>query len=415
MPKLKLSAKFIESVSSEKQTDYYDLHTSGLGLRVSPGGAKTFFYRYRSNGKNRRYSIDRFSKVFTLADARTRVDELRSYTKKGGDPFIDEKTKKNDAQKSFTEVVAAYKEKHIPTLKESTQADYKRRINHLIKGEGIRKMTKNRGFDGDRYIKDIRRPEILDYLHEIAKTSPTQGKRLQAILSGLFKFAKDREWVDINVASEITLSKRHINHGKKWQNRPYKDEELRILWNAFDSHNEPIGSLFKMLTILGQRSGETRMMKWKDVNFKKKYWVIPGADTKNGLPNFVPLPDMAIQILTQLKKNKENSVYVFTSPVKKDKPIYGLQKASNRISKGTTVDDFNAHSLRTTVTTRLAELRTSSQVLSKILNHKSGEENSITALYNRYDYKQEKRTALTKWSKRLEDILIAGNNNSNDT
>ncbi|WP_340104158.1 tyrosine-type recombinase/integrase [Rhodohalobacter sp. 8-1] len=404
MPKVKFTTKFIQSIKSEKQTDYYDLHTSGLGLRVSPGGSKTFFYRYRANGKNRRYTINRFSKVYSLAQARTRADELRSYTKKGGDPYIEEKTKKNVTKKTFGEVISSYKEKHVSQLKESTQLDYKRRIKHLISGDGANKKTKSRGFDPERYIKDIKRSEVIDYLHEIAKSSPTQAKRLQAILSGIFKFAKDREWVDFNIAREITLKKR-VAKDNKWQNRPFNDQELKILWKEFDNHNEPIGSLFKMLTILGQRSGETRLMKWQDLNLKERYWFITSPDTKNKNSTYVPLPDKAIEILTALKNRKLNKTYVFPSPVKKDKPIYGLQKAASRIGEKTSVNDFNAHSLRTTVTTRLAELNISPQVLSKVLNHKNGTGNSVTALYNRYDYKKEKRAALNKWCGKLSDII----------
>lgn len=410
MPKKNLTHNFVKTVTVDKQTDFYDTVKSGLGLRVSPGGAKTFFYRYRFNGKIRRYSIDRFSNTFTLSDARDRIDELRSYVKKGGDPIGDEKANKECAHKTLKDVVDAYKEIHLPVLKQSTQDDYKNRIKHILRGEGKDK-TKKRGFDGDRYIKDINRYEILDFLQEIAKTAPTNAQRIQAILSGIFKFALDREWIDSNPASKISLKRKKRVGKKKWQNVVFNEKQIRVLWKAFDEHTEPVGSLFKMLLITGQRAGETRLMKWKNIDFENKLWRIPGADTKNGFEHFVPLSDMAIEILEQARP-WTSGTFVFESTVKKGNPINHPQKAAQRLRNESGVKEFNIHSLRTTFATGQAELGTPPQILSKLMNHKKpGAGSTITAIYNRYDYDREKRTAMNKWSNELKKIILGKHTN----
>lgn len=406
MPKKSLTASFVKSIKVDKQTEYYDETTPGLGLRVSPGGTKTFFYRYRYNDKNRRYSIDRFSKAFTLSDARMKVDELRSYVKRGGDPHGEEQAQKRAIEsepKTLKQVIKHYKEKHLPTLKQSTQDDYTARMNSIILGEG-KKEIKKRGFDGDRYINDIKRHEILDFLDSIALTAPTNAQRIQAILSGLFKFAKDREWVEVNPASEIRL-KRKIKKKKKWQNVAFDNKQIRELWDAFDNHAEPVGSLFKMLLITGQRSGETRMMKWSNINLNKQVWTIPASDTKNGIEHFVPLSEMALDLLDSLKPWSSGE-FVFESPVNKGEPVGPAQKSAQRIRKAHDLNAFNIHSLRTTFATRQAGLGTPPQVLSKLLNHKKpGEGSTITAIYNRYDYDDEKRVAMNKWCNELNRII----------
>src|SRR6056297_2712136 len=139
MPKKKLTAAFVDKVTAEKQTDYYDENTPGLGLRVSPGGTKTFFYRYRFNGKNRRYSISRYSKkTFSLSQARTKVDEMRSHVKKGGDPVGEEREKKRtnrlkaSTEQTFAELAQEFKTIHLKSLREKTKDEHKRIIDNEL-------------------------------------------------------------------------------------------------------------------------------------------------------------------------------------------------------------------------------------------------------------------------------------------
>ncbi|MEQ9309478.1 MAG: tyrosine-type recombinase/integrase [Balneolaceae bacterium] len=61
--------------------------------------------------------------------------------------------------------------------------------------------------------------------------------------------------------------------------RVYSIEEIKELWKAFDNQVEPVQSIYKTLLICGQRSGETRRMKWQDIDFVKQTWTIPKAKT----------------------------------------------------------------------------------------------------------------------------------------
>ncbi len=418
MPTLHLTDQFIRNLKHpDKRKEYYDESliennkikqsgVKGLALRITPTGNKSFVYRYWYDGKAKRYTIGSYPTV-SLKKARNKAENLHKQVSSGIDPQTQKKIKKQEKPSTFKETVESYKKHHLLTLKESTRNDYKYRIKHLIKGEGKRDITKRRGLDGSRYIKNIKRFEIIDFLNSIAKSSPTQAKRLQAILSGIFKHAKDRELVDANIASEITLKTKpkRKKDKRKWQNTDLNDKEIKILWGAFDEHTEPVGSLFKTLMLLGQRSGETRLMKWDDIDFKKQMWLIPATDTKNGKEHYVPLTPMVLDILETIRPWTSGE-FVFESPVNKGKPLGAPQKSAQRIREKYKVVDFNLHSLRTTFATRLAGLGTPPQVLSKILNHKKpGEGSLITDIYNKYNYEDEKRKALKKWEYELQRIL----------
>ncbi|WP_428235485.1 tyrosine-type recombinase/integrase [Gracilimonas sp.] len=417
MPTLHLSDQFIKTLKNpQKRTTYNDDHliennklkksgVKGLGLRVTPTGRKSFVYRYWYDGKSKRFTIGTYPTI-SLSEARKQAEKLHQEVSQGNDPHREKKERKEDKPITFKEAVESYKKHHLPTLKESTKADYEARITHLLKGEGKKKTTKSRGLDGSRYIKNIKRHEIIDMLREIGKDAPTQANRLQAILSGIFKQAMNREWVDSNIASGIKIkSNSKKKKDGKWENVAFSESEIRTLWNTFNEHNEPVGSYMKVVLLLGQRAGETRKMKWTDIDLESQTWRIPATDTKNSKPNLVPLPNTVMAILEEAKPWTSGE-FVFESQKKRGQPIGSQQKAVQRIRKKCGVNSFNLHSLRTTFTTYSAQLGTPQHVVSQILNHKNGSGGSkITAIYNKYEYEEEKRKALSLWDQRLNSII----------
>lgn len=381
----------VKDVHVVNRAEVYDSVVSGMVLRVTKTGHKSFALRYWYDKLSKQYTLGKYP-VFSLAQARDKAKELKRMVADGEDPARVRLEKRQAKPETLKDVIEQYKAVHLPMLKESTQIDYKRRIKHILKGLGE-----------DRYIKDIERYEILDMLNGIAKTSPTQAQRIQAIISGVFRYALDRQWVEKNIATHINLTGKHKKKKAKYQNMAYSDDQIKTLWEAFDSHNEPVGSYLKMLLITGQRAGETRLMKWSDI--RDDIWTIPESNTKTGEEHFIPLPFLAIDVLEKLKPWTGESEYVFESQIKRGECIGSQQKAAQRIRKNTKID-FNLHSLRRTVTSKMAKLGVSPQVLSKILNHsKPGEGSVMTAIYNEYNYEDEKKIALENWSLELQRLL----------
>ncbi|HKK43875.1 MAG TPA: tyrosine-type recombinase/integrase [Balneolaceae bacterium] len=392
MPKLKLTDPFIRNhPDPEKRIEIYDKHTPGLAIRITPTGSKSFVYRYRFNDKVKRFTIGKFPKT-SLADARDEVGELEYKVNHGTDPLYEKQKRKQEKPKTFGEVIEDYKDEHLPTLREYTQNDYKRRIKVIT-----------RSLNTKMPIKDVKRGTLISFLNKKAKTAPGQAKYLQTILSGIFQFAMDRGLVDVNIAQKIRIKvPERENKGTKYKNVALDAQQIRKLWTGFTEYGDPVGSLFKFLLLTGQRCGETRKMKWQHIDFKKRIWEIPPTNTKNKTAHFVYLSDMAIDILESLRNESD---YVFTSPVQSGH-IAHPGKPSQRIRKRVGVPAFNIHSLRTTFATRLAGLGVQPQVLSKILNHKKpGAGSTITAAYNKHEYSEERRQAMNLWSHKLQQII----------
>jgi integrase len=72
-----------------------------------------------------------------------------------------------------------------------------------------------------------------------------------------------------------------------------------------------------------------------------------------------------------------------------------------QVQTGTVILPFASHSLRRTVATRVAESLGigGEPLIGRLLGHSQG--SHVTAIYNRYTYLKEMRTALEAWARVL--------------
>jgi integrase len=66
---------------------------------------------------------------------------------------------------------------------------------------------------------------------------------------------------------------------------------------------------------------------------------------------------------------------------------------------------WRLHDLRRTATTGLAKLGIPPHVADRVLNHQSGKISGVAAIYNRYEYINERRAALQAWGRYIEALL----------
>lgn len=389
MPKKKLTHPFLSNYEpTGKRVEYYDTLVEGLFVRITKTGRKSFGLAYGSKGK--RYTIGPFPTI-GLAEARDTAKKLKIKVALGEDPQAQKIAERRKPQRmKVSELAESYKERYLPKLKASTAADYKRRIDNFI----VPAL-------GTIPAEELSRRDIITMLEKIAedKGKPIQSNRVRSVLSSIYSYAVNRALLEFNPVKGIKpLGK------EKRRKRYYSEDEIQSIWEAFNVEPEPYRSLFKMLLICGQRSGETRKMRWKDIS--NGVWTIPELDTKAGRPHPVPLPFMAIEILTILSEVTGSTDFVFASPVLDNEPVAWLQKASGRVKSSSGIKDFRIHDLRRTAATYMAKLKVERTVLGKILNHRGlAGDNQVTAVYDAFDYMDEKKAALIKWNQELCSIL----------
>jgi integrase len=156
-----------------------------------------------------------------------------------------------------------------------------------------------------------------------------------------------------------------------------------------------------MLLATAQRRGELAEMRWSEIDFDNKIWVIPADRSKNGKPHVVPLSLYALDVLNEVPRFLDCD-YVFTTT--RNSPVSGFSKMLRRLSEGSQTSDWRLHDLRRTAASGMARAGVAPHVVEKVLNHISGTISGVAAVYNRYGYDREKREALETWGEYLAQL-----------
>lgn len=417
MPKIELEHNRVKAMKApDKPIDYFDTIERGLILRLSKAGSKTFTYRYRANGKNRQFKIGKFPET-SLSDARKRVRELRQEVDNGYDPQAKKRNKRYKPKEiTFKELSKNFSEHHLPTLKESTRVEYRRIIDNEL-------LPKWKDFP----VSEMTAHHVREILNKKAyeDKSFTMANRMRSVISKIFEFGIHRIGISINKNPvEATAV---FEQGENVRNRVYDEDEIKELWEFWESRPEPIQSVYKMLLLTGQRLNEVLNLKWSDIEenkhckrikidpdgraipevFLTTVWTVSIEQQKTGkhtnMVHEIPLSEMAYSIVKDLKPLTGNSEYVFESQRKKGHPLSSLNSTDKMIKKRTSVNDFRIHDLRRTFATKTEESGIDFSVVKKVLNHK---ESDVTSRhYTWYDYMDKKLEALNRWSYRLQNIL----------
>ena len=194
----------------------------------------------------------------------------------------------------------------------------------------------------------------------------------------------------------------------KPRDRFLSEAEIKIFWQACEKLKWPFGPGFQLLLLTGQRRGE--LFGADRSEFKADLWTIPAARAKNGFAHLVPLSAPAKAIIGQLPVMEGHSK-LFPVAGNPDSSVNGFSNGAPRllrimgqISKVEPFPHFTIHDIRRTVATGMQRLGVQLPVTEAVLNHISGSRSGIAAVYQRHDYFEEKRAALSMWAAEVSRI-----------
>jgi integrase len=314
--------------------------------RISPAGARTFYYRYTgSNGQRVRLPIGAFdpkgngAATFTVAQARERARDLtalyRSGTRDLREHFIqqridadlaeadarraaDSARRENEAQAA---AAALALERRISTqalfdrwvrveLQARTGADGKR-IGRKDGGKYTSEQFGRYVFPalGDRAIADVTKADLMAILDGVKAAGKLRTANvLLADLKQMFRFALAREVVDRNPLDSVT--KRDAGGTDTLRERVLSVDEITTLAKIMPAArlNPRTNAAVWLLLATGARVGELMGASWgADVTGLKELSAAPGAaDVKIG---FVDL-DAATWHLPTTKNEREHTIHL---------------------------------------------------------------------------------------------------------
>ena len=400
----KLTDLFVERVKPPPsgRKGYPDAGFPGLSLRVTSKGAKSWCLYFRMKGRLRCLTIGNYPAI-KPAQARREAQGALERARDGVDP-AEEKRARRDLRTPETDTFGAvaidYLERYVrANNRQSTYKEAKRDLER----DALRKWR-------NRPIASITRRDVIDLIDSIAERGAgVQANRTLTRLGALFRWAVDKDRLAASPADRVAaITQEHA------RDRVLTDGELRWLWAACGEVGWPFGPLVSLLVLTAQRRDEVAGMAWTEVDLDKRTWTIPRHKTKNDREHEVQLSEGAESILRSLPRR---SALVFTTTLKT--PVSGFSKsklrldaamlAAKRAELGIRKDDgisgWTLHDLRRTATTGMARLKIPPHVVDRILNHTGGTISGVAAVYNRFEYLEERRAALEAWGRYVDGLI----------
>lgn len=242
-------------------------------------------------------------------------------------------------------------------------------------------------------------------------------RNASAVLRQLFAWAVERG----DIAMSPLLGSK-LPASVPSRDRVLSDAELALVWKAAEEIEYPFGPLFRLLIATGQRREEVAGMDWRELDQESGTWIIPASRAKNGKANIVPLNALAAAALNAVaSSNGEADAcvwpsrgFVFTTTGKT--AVSGHSGAKARLETKMAMiapepdlaepfEPWRLHDVRRTVATGLQRLGVRFEVTEAVLNHVSGAKSGVAGVYQRHDWKEEKRTALDAWAVHVEKIV----------
>jgi integrase/recombinase XerD len=301
-------------------------------------GSSIWWVRFQHNGTR----VQRSSRKSRKADA------LRFLAK----VMEEERQRQEQGFKKvrFAVLCEEYCSQHLPLLKSGTRVGY---LGHIaaIKAH----------FGGDRYIDEVRKVHIAEFVAHLKKTglrSPTI-RRYLASLSSLFSFAERSGWLVQNPVAQF--DKRSLPEAQP-RTRFLSQAEYRGLLVFSEPHLKPI---LEMAIETGMRLEELLGLRWDQVHMERRE--VRLVVTKSNRPRVVPLSDRAVAILAAIVRIVA-SPYVFNNP-QTGRRYRNLRHSFRKACSRAGISDFRWHDLRHTFASWHVQSGTDLYRLSRILGH----------------------------------------------
>lgn len=408
---------------------YHDTKTTGLQLRVTHGGVKTFsLFRRIKGGLPERVTLGRFPDM-TIEQARKLAARVNSEIEEGSNPA--EVKRAHKGEPTLAELFMEYGERH-GQKKKAWRDDQQRYRDYLEKPLGAKKLSAITRESIGRILSDMERD---------GKAGATVNN-VRALASGIFGKAIEWSYLTDNPVKGIKTRK-----SNKRDRFLQADELPRFFASVGEEPNDTIRDYFLLSLLTGARRANVLAMRWNQINLAEGIWRIP--DTKNGTPQNVTLSPEAAMILTTRKKSADGA-FVFPGdgasghliePKKGWQRIFdrdeltqltarikaiddnfavtegeALTEALDRARKtakrlkldteGTRIDPLRIHDLRRTLGSWQAKQGASLTIIGKSLNHKSQQ---TTAIYARLDLDPVRASVNTATAAMLQAAGMKGN------
>ena len=358
----------------------------GLYLCVSKNGAKSWIFRYSSQGRRREMGLGSCLLV-SLADARKKREECASALARGVDPLEQRrelKAKGNNAP-TFSNCAEQYISTHKPSWKS------------LKHGQQWENTLKTYAYPviGDLTTDRITTDHILEILEPIWLEKAETATRVRGRIESILDWARTK---GLREGENPARLKGHIDHllppsrkSKRVKHHAFLPwEDAPAFYNELADMEGFAPKALKLVILTALRCGNVANAEWKEIDLTKQVWTIPGEKMKTGVEFRVPLSSEALQVIKSLPQTSK-----FLFPGLEDRPmtIAALTAVKNRMGH----KKITVHGFRTTFRTWASDSAHAPREVSEAaLAH--AVESKVEASYARTDHLERRRELMEKWA-----------------
>ena len=310
-----------------KQTIFWDGKQSGLGLRVTASGAKSYIFQTELHGKTMRITIGNYP-AWSISDAQTEAARLKVKTDQGIDPRQEAADKKatdqaaaaaKKAQEARETVTVGKAWDEYVTARKSLWSELHIRDHQKIMQSGGEKRARSNKLTEPGSLASLATIRLVDLTPEMvtewakveAVTRPTRARLalrlLRAFLNWCGRHSTYKTIVTSNPAqnndARESLGKAKVKHDV------LQREQLPAWFNAVKQIQNPVISAYlQTLLLTGARREEIACLRWQDIDFR---WNSLTINDKVEDFRIIPLTPYVSYLLAALPRRNQ---WVFSSP-----------------------------------------------------------------------------------------------------
>jgi integrase len=331
----------------------YALHAdgSGLALRVTANGARSWVLNYRTrDGRSRRATIGSLED-WTLGAARKRAQEMRRDVDLGADPVGEVQAERK--AETVDELCDRFIAEHLPRKRPTTARGYHTAIKLYIRPTlGAMKIKSVTFADADRLHRSITK-----------RGKTYQANRVHRILSSMFTLAIRWRYRTDNPCKGVEKNREHERE------RYLTEAEGARLLRELDADRDQVAAdLLRLALLTGARRNEIIALKWQDVDLTEGRWTKP--HTKAGEKQHVPLNAQACMVLAA-RYERDSDV---EQPFLRGRKLFSAERAVehcwSRVRIAAKLEGMRIHDLRHSFASTLANRGVDLYVIGKLLGHK---------------------------------------------
>jgi integrase len=307
-----VKAAIAESIDNRKFTRLRDGNSLYLMTR---NGRGYWLFMYKDAGSLRSKMLGTAAKLSPLAarKAREAFNVKRLAAKETGQP-VEPVSLANyrqarikaaaGAEKLFGEVVTEYLDGVAPSWRGGYDGLEAKAYRRTLTRHALASIP----------VDDVNTSDVESHL---ANFKPVTAEKTRLRIQTILDHAKFKGYRDGENPARL---KGHFEHSAARKVAPKVEAhpamasaDVPALMDELATMDDPTSRMLAFLILTATRTDETRLARWREIDFKKKLWIIAAERTKERLEHRVPLSDAALKIIGKPGKPDE---FVFPSPSK---------------------------------------------------------------------------------------------------